>query len=562
MIRACCDDTWPRLFEITDVASMIVAYLPDLNYRQWLVECDNNTQQTQLCNWRPSSYYYDTHVQVAIAKQKNWNAFIKMVPFILDWDHLVPVLSLDMFEYALQYALQKPRICELGASSLEQMQAVVRHVLFNAASQHRLISGAIIYRDRLRLDWMLNVMQWSGCIDDYMLETEWDEELMNIFEQSVVSGRLKFKSLRFIPPQISKLQVASMTLQNRQEQFNTYKDDFTFAEVLWLPEFVITIVIDSEAEGSYRLEVVDGALRFIGVLSNLHAVSFRCALFAAIRVALDRLSPQRREMIFQTCCNCGLSKLAELMWTMYDLQLRFNHVPVTMFEFAFTRLQSTNALESCITSWFQCQLLNNNHIALFRFLIDNNRPTLNRVMNNPQFLKHVTTLEFAIVSLLWPTHKNLFLYQIDKLLSNAINRRDFLLVDFLCSNVDLQLPPHIANHIVILATKGCVATIVKIPKNTLIPMHKLCNAYTSAKDCNTVCALFDSQVNATINLNCFMQAIKRKISLQCDTDVEKCLLFVKFGFITTRKLYDVFVEVKERPNWKTLFTRLYFDIDF
>ena len=100
---------WPSVFEVNDLAKLIVSLVPWLQYLQWITECDCNTLQTQLCNWYAGCYAHEGG-KAAIVAQKNIQALGLALPMFgeRDWQILATETNISMFEYALKHAKQKP----------------------------------------------------------------------------------------------------------------------------------------------------------------------------------------------------------------------------------------------------------------------------------------------------------------------------------------------------------------------------------------------------------------------------------------------------------------------
>lgn len=598
---------WSCVFEITDIAKTIVAFLPSFQYLQWIKEADDVRLQTQLCTWCPTSHS-NSAVKRAIVAQNNWDALcVSLSRFSKsDWRMLVKCADPDLLQRALQTTTNEPQFTwdMLNKIPMENFKVVTNCANIDAELQHVLIHDALSRFDTQKLMWMLNRKQWCFSIDN--IHHKWTDELWTIIAPSVFAGRVRRNNNdpSALPWQMMQLLLKTTPIQRdvRYDMFRICANNIRLAAVLWLPEFDFGdtynlnsshfAVHNAVHHWTWNMKFVDrlppamftceNALGFLES-SNDEFIAFKTALHTHMYDSLFKKVPCKElKLIFKRACSLGAIHIVKFIWNNSVSQDALfpclgyagRCANIAMVEFAFEQLQ-----RYCHKQDFEAQMIHWNYdaydfnnVVLWNFLISQDLILVRcysdsaGICVNCAFARTFGTKSVEFVSLLWPTHKRVFMKHAKPLLIHALESKNIPLLQFLGLQDDFELnQKQLRIHFVSLATCGLVHILRKVrDTDQQIEMLTICNAYRCALDTETVRALWNLHPHITRpDAEVFATVFTHGFALDSDAQVEKCMFFLEHKLITHKHLYDmVFTSGPSCFSFgHELFGRLYYDFD-
>lgn len=570
---------WPHVFQINDIAKLIVSFLPWLQYQQWIVEC-NAEMQEQLCRWRHHQCRTDHKIKTDIVLKNNMRALVVVLDGFIqeDWMMLSKHALPQMLEYALHHGKDIPTsyFLTLKCSRLSNLQVICDIRASKPRLQELLIFDALIEQNVEFLNWMLNTMRWRSVISKDFLCTD---DMWQIIEPSVVDGRLVCDTIDIMPPQMVALKLPTMSVDVRQAAFYRNIQKLEHAALLWMPEF------DFGQEWFFNIDInknqfsgnlatrkancvhVDKPPRDMAKCEEALQFARTSQINLAFNDALSRHishflfhnhSKQEREWVFNRCCIFGTPRIAQKIWVessqdeqeqslttglLYSIYCANSE----MLDFAFARIP-----RELIADWYFDAYLGNN-IAVWRALASKNW-----LFGFLDFRKLSIIGEKSVefLALLWPVHEAYFVSIADELLQCALEASNEPVLRFLTVHESFPMNEKLlCRHIVALSRMGIIDAINKIKVMQHVDCYELCKAYVAARDVTVAQTLF-----RVFNVSLSSEYFKCCPPLN-HVDVDLYVFFIQNKFITFDTFYRVFV-VGHEAQFEPIVARFYADIDF
>lgn len=495
---------FPPIFANAQLATNIFLFVHVLQYRQWILDTDGDTQFQLL--QRSPQFYGDPQMKQDILRKKNLAA-LKLVVSCLsqeDWSWLCEHDAPLLLEYALHNASDAPTryslACQCKLSNLIMLHKICS---FEARLAEILISIAMYDDTPEKLNWLVNDMRFR-CV--FSREVPCNDEAWQTIKQSVIEGRLAWQSPKLMPIQVLEHFLPQISLQQRHELFLHNVNDIEFVALLWLPSFEFPTDYlwfqqnpNKNRSWNARFCILrwERILEFVATSRN--NLAFHATVTELVSDFLTRRGFNFRECVFRRCFQHNYVHTANKIWELTStseqkrLSSYFQHTPLkctfpVLIDFVFTHilpLLDTNV----VAFWFRHALQDTN-IVLYDYILANGH-FHDDMLPTDVNLNDVVRKRSDFLVALWPTHSDFLLARANKLLNCALNTRNGYFLRFLASLDTFPLDNAIlCKYIELLCAEDADVAIRKITNFENVSDQKLAKAYVNAYSIDVVHALY------------------------------------------------------------------------
>lgn len=487
-------DYFPPVFDITCLAQTMMSLVSPLQYRQWILDTNFETQY-HLCKWNPDCLR-DSYVRNNLILKNN----IFVLPMMLhlltekDWDQICKHTSPATFEVALKSKQQNmPLTYQLGYSCrdrLSNLQMLHKTINVDARSTELMIIEFICHHCIPTLHWCLNTMRFR-CRVAY--QHSWDDELWKTVENSVLEGRVVFTHANIMPAQMVSRAKMTLEYKRRQSLFVPTVENMDISAWLCIPSFDIgddyfEFPFAIHRHWQTSIDRWEHVLRFITTsTSNL---AFNETLSTRMTQLLLRHEFSDRLTIFRKCCFFEAVRVAQKIYELSNTTERpqlnkivfDGHTNVALLELVFANLPhvESNWMHDCFLSSLQTT-----NIAMFQFVISKG------YVPSPLPIEMLCRRTHRFAAALFQTHSQMLIDSANQLLETALRFENARLVEFLSLQDSFPLDNAIlCKHITFLATMRLVAAIRKITNFDTISDKTIAQTYMCVSHIDVAQTLF------------------------------------------------------------------------